>query len=138
MSTITHIIDDKLPISQDFKMLKDEGLAFIQKYIGNQWTNFNPSDPGVTILDQVCYALTELGYCNDFPVEDILTLPNGQLQLNNQFYLPQNILTTSPVTAQDYIKYIVDGVTGVKNAVIIPAVVNNSKSSNGLPGLFAD
>lgn len=122
MSAPTYIIDNKLPLTQDFKSLKKEGLTYIQEYIGDEWTNLNASDPGVTILDQVCYALTELGYCNDFPVKDILTRPDGKLQVEDQFYLPENILTTSPLTIEDYIKYIVDGVDGVKNAIIKPVV----------------
>lgn len=66
MSKINHIINTPLPKSQDFESLKAEGLAYIQQYGGKDWTNLNASDPGVTILEQVCYALTELGYCNDF------------------------------------------------------------------------
>lgn len=130
MSAPTYIIDNKLPLTQDFKSLKKEGLTYIQEYIGDEWTNLNASDPGVTILDQVCYALTELGYCNDFPVKDILTRGDGKLQVDDQFYLPENILTTSPLTADDYIKYIVDGVDMVKNAVIIPSLNSTFSSCN--------
>jgi hypothetical protein len=121
MDTLNVIVDEQLPINQDFKSLKAEAFAYIQQYSGLEWTNFNASDPGVTILDQVCYALTELGYCNDFAVCDILTDKNNELQVDNQFYLPQNILTTSPVTLTDYIKYIIDGVNGVNNVVIAVA-----------------
>lgn len=120
MST-PNIIDTPLPLSQDFVRLRDEGLAYIQQHSGYAWTNLNPSDPGVTILDQVCYALTELGYCNDFPVEDILTGHNGKLRIRDQFYLPENILTTSPLTVDDYRRYLIDGVTGVMNAIFEPA-----------------
>lgn len=130
MSTPAYIIDNKLPLNQDFKSLKEEGLAYIQEYSNDAWTNLNASDPGVTILDQVCFALTELGYCNDFPVKDILTGPDGKLHFKNQFYLPEDILTTSPVTTLDYIKYIVDGVNGVKNAIIISAPYTGSADIN--------
>lgn len=119
MNELYQIVDSPLPPDQDFKYLKEEGLAFIQKCTGNQWTNFNASDPGVTILDQVCYALTELGYCNDFPVADILTGPDGKLKIEDQFYLPEEILTTSPLTIPDYRKFIIDTVEGVENAIII-------------------
>lgn len=115
-----YIEDKALPVSQDFDALKNEGLAFVQKYSKGEWTNFNPSDPGVTILDQVCYALTELGYCNDFPVEDILTGPDKKLKIYNQFYLPEEILTTSPLTIQDYRKYLIDAVDYLFNAVLYP------------------
>lgn len=112
------ILNTPLPLTQDFKSLKEEALAYVQAYGANTWTNLNPSDPGVTIIDQLCYALTELGYCNGFAISDILTGANGKLQLNNQFYLPENILTTSPVTVNDYKKYLIDSVDGLKNAMI--------------------
>ncbi len=115
-----HIVDNKLPITQSYKVLKEEGLAFIQKFSSDTWTNFNPSDPGVTILEQVCFALTELGYCNSFSIQDILTRPDGKLQIENQFYAPEELLTTSPVNNNDYIKYIIDGIAEVNNVVIIP------------------
>ncbi|AXG74376.1 hypothetical protein DVK85_09085 [Flavobacterium arcticum] len=120
MSKLNYIVDHPLPINRNFEALKNLGLAYIQRYAGTQWTNLNASDPGVTILEQVCYALTELGYCNDFPVEDILTRPDGKLMMENQFFTPEEILTTASVTTNDYIKYLIDGIDGVTNAVIIP------------------
>lgn len=126
MKEINYIIDQPLPITQDFKSLKEEGLTQIQKVSGNEWTNLNPSDPGVTILDQLCYALTELGYCNDFPIQDILTNSDDKLIVKDQFYLPEEILTTSPITTRDYIKYIVDEVNDVVNALLVPIQSNLS------------
>ena len=113
-----HIVNTPLPITQDFELLKDEALQFIQEHGGWEWTNLNPSDPGVTILDQLCYALTELGYCNDFSINDILTAANGKLHLKNQFYLPEQILTTSPITFNDYRKFLIDSVPRLKNVML--------------------
>jgi hypothetical protein len=132
MSTTYHILDLPLPLSQDFRKLKELGLEYIQEHSGNSWSNLNPSDPGVTILDQVCYALTELGYVNDFPVSDILTRRDEQLQIKDQFYLPEEMLTTSPVTLDDYRKYIIDGVAGVTNVVIAPV----KKADNACSGVY--
>lgn len=118
MGTINHISKVQLPPHQDFNFLKDEAIDYIQKHIGTEWTNFNPSDPGMTILDQVCYALTELGYCTDFTIPDILTDSNGNMEIENQFYLPYKILTTAPYTIEDYIKYLVDGIEDIYNVTI--------------------
>ena len=76
MDTVNYIVKDQLPLHQDFTALKEKALGYIQSHIGYEWTNFNPSDPGITILDQICYALTELGYCTDFSIPDILTNSN--------------------------------------------------------------
>ena len=126
----THVITSQpLPLNQDYRSLKQEGLAYIQEHSGPEWTNLNNADPGVTILDQLCYALTELGYCNDFSVADILTKPDGTLQVKDQFYLPEEMLSTSPVTITDYRKCLIDGVAGVANAVITPLKPSPDKGS---------
>jgi hypothetical protein len=129
MSEQLYIVDHQLPETQDFTALKKSALDFLKAHSGQQWSNFNPSDPGVTILDQVCFALTELGYCNDFPIEDILTIPNGCIDTKNQFYLPQTILTTSALTADDYRKYLIDSTQGVQNAVVV-VIKNKDVKSN--------
>jgi hypothetical protein len=112
------IFDTPMPKTQNFHWLKAKGIEYAQKLSGSEWTNFNNSDPGVTILDQLCYALTELGYCNDFPIEDILTQADGSINFQNQFYLPDEILTCSPVTIDDYRKLILDREPLVKNVYI--------------------
>lgn len=120
MTQENNIVDVQLPLELDFQALKAQGFAYIQQHSSKEWTNLNPSDPGVTIFEQLCYAFTELGYCGNFSMKDILTQKNGELTVENQFYLPQNILTTSPITVEDYVKYIIDQVASVKNVVITP------------------
>lgn len=119
MNEVFHIMDEKLPTMLDFKKLKKEGLSFINEFDGVHWTNLNPSDPGVTVLDQIVFALTELGYCTDFPVKDLLTQRNGKIKFKNQFYQAQEILTSSPVQAQDYIKFLLDRTQGHVNAQFV-------------------
>lgn len=125
MDTINHISKVQLPPHQDFNFLKDEAIAYIQRHIGPEWTNFNPSDPGITILDQVCYALTEFGYCTDFSIPDILTDSEGNMEIENQFYLPYTILTTAPCTIDDYRKYLCDGFPNIFNVTITALSSNN-------------
>ena len=56
----------------DFQFLKDEGIKVIQR-IGNKiWTDYNAHDPGVTILEILAYAITDLGYRLSLPIEDLL------------------------------------------------------------------
>lgn len=114
-----YIRDVPLPLNQDFNALKSRALEYIQAHSNYQWTNLNASDPGVTILEQICYALTELGYCNDFTIQDILAHRDGKIQIYDQFYLPESILTTSPVTTDDYRKYVIDSVANAGNAVFL-------------------
>lgn len=118
MSEKQHILDQTLPLSMNFALLKGEALAFIQEYGGSNWTNLNPSDPGVIILDQICYALTELGYCTNFPMRDLLTNKQGQLTTRNRFYLPSEIMTTTPVTSEDYRKVVIASSSYIDNAIV--------------------
>ena len=53
------ITDAPLPLSQNYSQLKTAGLDYIKALASSQWNNYNDSDPGITILDQLCYALTE-------------------------------------------------------------------------------
>lgn len=131
MSTEYYIIDHPKTLSLDFASLKKEGLAYIQEHMSNSWNNLNSSDPGITILDQLCYALTELGYCNDFPMEDVLTDRFGELQISDQFFLPEDILTTTPITTADIRKLIGDEVDGVDNLIVLPTY-----NQSGITGIY--
>lgn len=125
------IFDVPMPEDRNFHWLKAKGIEYVTQLSGKQWTNFNDSDPGVTILDQLCYALTELGYCNNFPIEDILCQEDGKIKYQDQFYLPEQILTCSPVSIDDYRKLVIDTETQVKN-VYIELVQVESVSADGV------
>jgi len=118
MISENQIIDTPLPADRNFHYLKTQGIEYLLQLAGNNWTNFNESDPGIVILDQLCLALTELGYCQNFPIEDILTQVNGKIGFENQFFTPAAILTSTPVTEIDYRKLLIDRLAEVKNAYI--------------------
>ncbi|MEP2935614.1 MAG: hypothetical protein ABJM06_07835 [Gilvibacter sp.] len=125
-----YIVADPLGIDQNFKLLKEEGFSLVEQISDTEWTNLNPSDPGVTILEQLCYALTELGYCASFSMQDLLTDKDGKLSIKDQFYLPQNILTTTPITPNDYRRFLVDALPAVLNAQVIPSIFHATQLSN--------
>jgi hypothetical protein len=56
----------------DYETLRLEGIRLIQKLSKRVWTDFNPHDPGVTILEQIVYALTDLGYKTNFDITTFL------------------------------------------------------------------
>jgi len=116
----SYIVDTPLPLALDFQQLKAAAIAQLQQLVGTVWTNFNDSDPGVTILEQLCYALTELGYCAQMPIEDVLTRSDGSIDYDGQFFAAQDILTTAPVTVDDYRKLIYDRVAQVRAVYVQP------------------
>lgn len=108
--------------SQRYDELLKEGIEWIQKFSGNQWTDYNYHDPGITFLEQLCFALTDLGYKTNFPIEDILFIgkDNFDLEENNLFYPPHKILPSNPLTASDYRKLILDKINNIQNAWVFP------------------
>ena len=46
----------------EFEKLRQEGIDYLGELSGNIWTDHNAHDPGITILEVLCYALLDLGY----------------------------------------------------------------------------
>ncbi len=99
----------------DFLWLRQEGIKHLQRLSGTIWTDHNLHDPGITMLDQLCYALTDLSYRIDFDMNDLLKSATGDSF--HSLYSPAQILTCNPVTLLDLRKIVID-VSGVKNAWI--------------------
>jgi len=104
-----------LSADQDYAFLLAEGRKHIEALGSNHWTDYNIRDPGSTILEALCYALTELGYRAGFPVKDLLSGEDGKLQDGHSFFTAKNILTQAPLTIPDYRKVLID-LEGIQNA----------------------
>ncbi|MBP1650009.1 MAG: hypothetical protein H6Q26_166, partial [Bacteroidetes bacterium] len=51
----------------DFTRLRSEGIGYLAQLSGKIWTDHNVHDPGITILETLCYALLDLGYRTNLP-----------------------------------------------------------------------
>lgn len=102
-------------IALDHERLRAEGLRLLGRLAGEQWTDFNPTDPGITILEQLCYAITDLAYRTDHPIPDLLAGTDLAVALPG----PAAILSCDPVTPDDLRKLVLD-VDGVRSAVFEP------------------
>jgi hypothetical protein len=112
--------------SVSYAKLREEAIRLVQRSSGGVWTDYNEHDPGVTILEQLCYALTEIGYRAGLPIEDLLLGEEGLLPGPAQAY------PTEPVTAADWRRLLIDRVRGLGNAWVEPL-----QASDGLPtGLY--
>lgn len=110
---------DKAPTHQsmDYAFLKQRGIEYIQELAGKIWTDYNKHDPGITILEQLCYAITELGYRINFDIKDLLAHNSNQKEekeTTQYFYSASEILPCNPLTVNDFRKIVVD-VPGVRN-----------------------
>jgi hypothetical protein len=107
--------------AEDYTAMRKQGFSSIEKLGSAIWTDYNNSDPGITMLEALCFAITDLAYRTGFEVKDILAPEELSDDTWNQiFYTARQILHNSPLTIDDYRKLIID-VKGVRNAWIEPS-----------------
>lgn len=112
------IKDPVLEDSQNYALLREAGLIHIEKLAHRVWTDYNVHDPGITMLELLCYAITDLGFRTGYEMRDLLTESvNGVLQNNSNFHTALHIFPTNPVTFNDLRKWLID-IDGVRNAWI--------------------
>jgi hypothetical protein len=108
-----------------------EAIEAIGEMAGENWTNYNPSDPGVTILEYLCYGLLDLGYKSSFPMKDLLTDKEEEVKTRNRFYTSRQILFSNPLTSKDFRKVLVDRVEEIKNVWL-----EKSNTQHGFSGTY--
>ncbi|MDC8760341.1 hypothetical protein [Janthinobacterium fluminis] len=112
----------------DFASLQQAGMALLQELCGRHWTDYNAHDPGVTMLDQLSYALTELAFRSALPHEDYLAGGDGAIDLaRHALHLPQDIFPSEAVTADDWRRHLYDRVPQIEDVWI-----HESGARNGL------
>jgi len=119
--------------ADSFSSLRQQGMRFTQEFSGNIWTDYNAHDPGITILEQLCYGLTDLIYRANFEVADYLVDSEGKLDLE---YLglasAEQIMPCRPTTLTDYRLAILDAVNEIERLWFSPI----DSSTKGYQGLY--
>lgn len=116
------------PPATDFDSLRAQAVSYAQAASGNIWTDYNLHDPGVTLLEQTCFALSEIGYQAAHPIRDLLTDADGQLHYTDlALYDPRSVLPGAPVTDLDLTSYLSDQ----------PDVARAWVSQTSRPGLYS-
>ena len=141
--SLNQFIKKKDKGSGEYENLYLEGVELLQKLSGSIWTDYNEHDPGITILENMAYALTELNYKVNLPINDLLATAKGDSLSNgdNGFFIPSEILTTNPVTVDDYRKIMIDRIDNVKNVWLTSLnesdrQLSNLPDSNNIRGLY--
>jgi hypothetical protein len=106
--------------AQDYHFLLQAAMDTLQRLTGKLWTDYNIHDPGITLLEILSYATTELGYCLNFPVQDLLASPAKAKTPESTFFAPDKILHSAPITASDYTRLFLD-IHEVGMARMVPA-----------------
>ncbi len=94
--------------SMDYALLREKGLEHIQQLAGKIWTDDNAHDPGITILEMLAYAITDLGYRTNYNIKDILTVNPALPEDIKNFFAAKDIMPNYPVTFKDYRKLMID------------------------------
>jgi hypothetical protein len=94
----------------EYARLRAEGVHLLERWTGQHWTDFNSHDPGITILEQVCWALNDLGYRLDHPIPDLLCEGAGNADTGQLRGIapPAEALGCAPVTLADLRRLILD------------------------------
>ena len=109
--------------AEDYYRLRREGVGFIGQMSGSLWTDYNTHDPGITILEALCYAITDLAYRTGWDIKDLLapatpSTDSEQPFPNQAFFTAREILTVNPVTPNDFRRLLID-LVGVRNAWVV-------------------
>lgn len=84
-----------------YQELQERTLERLQELSGDVWTDFNVHDPGVTISDNMNYALFELQYKLELPFRSFLGMDTSRYA--DQGILPaETLFSPSVVTPEDY------------------------------------
>ncbi|MCB0563233.1 MAG: hypothetical protein KDD01_02530 [Phaeodactylibacter sp.] len=111
----------KLNESEDYGFLRERGLALIERLASDIWTDYNVHDPGITLLEALCYAITDLGHRTGFEVKDILATEGASSsKAEPPIFTAREILTNNPWTTTDWRKLLVD-IDGIRNAWLFVA-----------------
>lgn len=145
----THLTIPKDPARDsglDHRQLYEQGLEHVRRLSRIVWNDFNVHDPGITTLELLCYAMTDLGYRASLPIQDILATETSNAQnMQSQFYSARSMLPNRALTVLDYRKLLID-IPGVKNGWLTPAKITYyadtikeelSTQNSGGPGIRA-
>lgn len=111
---IAKILSD--PDGMDFDALRKKGIALLQELSGENWTDYNEHDPGVTILEQLCYGLTELAYRSEFAPQDYLAGPFGKINFERHaLHAASEIFPSQVLTQDDYRKILYDSIAEIED-----------------------
>ncbi|MES2990242.1 MAG: diguanylate cyclase [Pseudomonadota bacterium] len=104
----------------DARALFAEGLEQVRTSSRAGWTDHNLHDPGITMLELLAYALTDLAYRSTLPFTDLIASASDNAAATAaQFHSPRRILPNRALTELDWRKLLID-LDGVKNAWVEP------------------
>lgn len=105
-----------------FTFLQRNSLTALQRLSGKVWTDYNIHDPGITLVDILNYALTELDYRLNFNLEDYLRTADCAFEPATFGLLPpEKVMASAVTTLEDYGKLIKAYIPEIETARVFPS-----------------
>lgn len=100
-----------------YQELQEKTLERLQELSGDVWTDFNVHDPGVTISDNMNYALFELQYKLELPFRSFIG-PNSSEYASKGILPAEHIFAPSIVTPEDYEQLFLDNIENLESCAV--------------------
>ncbi|WP_428241077.1 hypothetical protein [Gynuella sp.] len=119
--------------SQNSLYLKQQAVNLVQQVCQQNWTDHNTADPGITLLEVLSFAISDMCYRLEFSVPDLLAPDRARNDWEPEaFFLAPTILPSNLVTHTDIRQAIID-VAGVRNVSIMSANQTPEDGSASFP-----
>ncbi|MEN8228457.1 MAG: hypothetical protein ABFS38_09910 [Bacteroidota bacterium] len=103
--------------SQDFFFLREEGMNILRSVAADTWSDHNIHDPGITLLEGLCYAITETGLRCGMDIKDLIASDTSGYK--QPMYTAAEILPSGALTLTDFRKILMDHQI-IRNAWLFP------------------
>lgn len=98
-----------------YEALRELTVGWTQALSGEAWTDYNLHDPGVTLLEALCYATTENIYAAEQDLADLLTAADGRIHYRRHaLHTAPEALPARPTTHDDALRALLDQIPGVE------------------------
>lgn len=121
--TILSLDEQALPPGLDTRFLREQARLQIERLAGERWTDYNSSDPGITMLEVLAYAITDLGLRTRLGMADLVAQGGDK-----PFFTAGELLPPAASTLEDYRRLLIDN-PDIRNAWI-------EQSPGNIKGLY--
>jgi hypothetical protein len=91
----------------DYHELRKEGIAYLEEVVGSLWSDYNVHDPGITLLELLCFGITDVAFRTSLEDADLFA-PSPDDESPSPFVTARDALTCHPITSNDYRRLILD------------------------------
>lgn len=131
--SLTALRQQHLADSINADQLREQARQRVEALASELWTDYNSHDPGITILEQLAYAITDLGLRTHLPIEDLLASGSEP-----SFYTVREVLPNAALTLNDYRRLLLALDDIVRDVQVVTTTSDRVEGLYTLKVLFAE